>query len=121
MTTKIDSATLQQELAGFTGTDHWYRHAFGSGCTYTDGAQHFAETAGAYWFLDIVFTELVKLQRSEGFLNIVLNVADNTAIIEADDGNDKTLWTRSIDYTDCPPGRWQFYFVDDVFLLPSEY
>lgn len=124
-TTKITAQDLTNELSIFTGTEHWYRHPFGKGCTYTDGVKHFAEAAGAYWFLDIVFTELVPLMRAEGFLVITMTVANGQASIVATDGNgddgEHVKWQRQISYTDCPPGKWQFFFVDDVLLLPSEY
>lgn len=117
------------DLSGFTGTDHWYRHGLVRSVTYTDGVKYFAENAGngAYWFLDILATELVKLAWKEEFLHIVLKVANEKAVITADDGNGKVLWTKQISFTDAPDGDWQFYMAPGgpensvVIMLTSEY
>jgi hypothetical protein len=42
----------QIDLSQFTGTENYYRHPFGK-ALFTDGVKYFAETAGAYWFIDI--------------------------------------------------------------------
>lgn len=43
-------------------------------------------------------------------------------LIAADDGNGNGyLYTRGIDYTDCPEGVWKFYLVDGVLMLTAEY
>lgn len=113
---------LQQELRQFTGTEHYYKHNFG-GMLYTDGVKYFAEKAGggAYWFLDIVSTELMRLADKEGFLSIHLKAKEGTAVLSADDGNDNILWTKAVEFTDCPDGDWHFYLTDKVLLLTSEY
>ena len=90
--------------------------------TYTDGVQCFAQNAGggAYWFLDIVATQIATIK--EDFIAIKLSVPENETIatITATDGNDKLLFTKHVAYTDCPTGDWQFYLTNDVLLLPSE-
>jgi hypothetical protein len=118
-----DPTELQHNLAHFTGTETWWRHGLNRNMLYTDGVQYFAENAGggAYWFLDIVATELFKLQRQEDFLTIIATVADSKATLTADDGNGDIKWTRHIDYTDMPTGEWKFFFTNDVLMLPSEY
>jgi hypothetical protein len=40
------------DLAQFTGTEQWYRHALNGEAHFTDGAKHVADRAGAYWLLD---------------------------------------------------------------------
>lgn len=113
----------EADLHQFTGTETWFRHSLNRKMLYTEGVQFFAEKAGhgAYWFLDIVATELMMLHKEEPFLAITLASKDGKATITADDGNDRVLYTREIEYTDCPPGDWKFYLVDNVLLLPSEY
>jgi hypothetical protein len=90
---------------------------------YTDGVQFFAENAGggAYWFLDIVATEVFRLQEKEAFLHIVLKAQDHKALIKADDGNGNVIWDKEIEFTDCPTGEWRFYLTDNVLMVPSEY
>ena len=118
----MNSMELQQGLSQFIGTEHYYRHTFGR-MTYTDGVQFFAEHAGggAYWFLDIVGTELMQIHLTEPFVSIKLCVADDKADILASDGNDKPLYQRHIEFTDCPAGEWAFYLIDNILLLVREY
>ncbi|PPC99614.1 MAG: hypothetical protein CTY35_03495 [Methylotenera sp.] len=112
--------TLQEDLKQFTGTEHWHPFWLGT-MHYTDGVKHFANTAGAYWFLDIVGTEVAELQADNPFISVELTVKDMKANIKATDGNGNTLWTRYIEFTDCPDGVYSFYLIDKVFLLTSEY
>ncbi len=117
---KQDAAGITNGLAQFNGTDQWYKMLF-SEATYTDGVKYFAEAAGAYWFIDIVSTEIVPLLKVHPFMNIVLKVKDNKAVILVDDGNGEAVFSKNIDYTDCPEGDWKFFLTNDVLLLPGEY
>jgi len=123
---------LAQDLAGnlamFQGTDTWYRHPLCHNFLYTDGVKFFAEHMGngAYWFLDIIATEVAELQEQEEFLAITLKVnqqnkAGNQAVINVTDGNSGELYRKTIDYTDAYVGDWKFYLTNNVCLLPSEY
>jgi hypothetical protein len=116
-----ETSTLQDDLRQFTGTETWYRHPF-SPMLYTDGVKYFADQAGAYWFLDIVATEVWELiSEDDPYLFVTLMVRENQAVIAADDGNGNTSWSRDIEFTDCPEGDWKFYLFDGVLLLPGEY
>lgn len=115
---------LQYDLNQFTGTENWYRHSLNPNFMYTDGVKFFAENAGggAYWLLDIAATELAEINKTEEFIHLQVFVsADSTALLTADDGNDHELWTRQIEWTDCPIGTWRFYIESGVMLLPSEH
>jgi len=114
---------LSADLKMFTGTEQWFRHPLSSNFLYTDGVKFFAEHCGggAYWFLDILATELADLQEKEEFMSITLDVVDSSAKITADDGNGNVLWTRNIDFTDAEVGTWKFFLTNNVLLLPSEY
>ncbi len=113
--------SLVHELEQFTGTEHWYRHSLVPGMLYTDGIKYFAEQAGAYWFLDIVATEYLNLQRREQFLLIKLDVSGSQAKIRVEDGDGHGLKRKDIDFTDCPEGKYKFFFTNDTLHLPSEY
>lgn len=111
------------DLSGFYGTDGYYRHPL-TKSVYTDGVQYFAEKAGAYWFLDIVFSEWDALVQREGFLTITLHVSRESAVIDISDGNGTYTKPRHIDFTDCPDGDYKFFFVAGepcVLMLASEY
>ena len=111
---------LAEKLSQFTGSEHHYLEPL-SRMKYTDGVKYFAETAGAYWFLNIVFSEYLSLMRQEGFVSINLAVGEFGADITVDDGNNNVLKKRHVEYTDCPQGEYNFFFCDDVLLLRSEY
>lgn len=117
----MTSQELKNLLAHYYGSENMYCHAINRNTAYTEGVRAFAVHAGAYWFLDIVATELFALQRDEGFLSIVLDVKGDKATISVGDGNGKALYTKLIDWTDCPEGEWKFFFTGDVLMLPSEY
>lgn len=115
------SARLRADLTAFIGTEHWHRHALNRHMLVTDGVKFFAETAGCYWFLDIVATEIFRILATHPFLVIDLDVASDKAEILVSDGNDVVLFKRHIRFTDAPDGLWRFYLTDNVLLLPSEY
>ncbi|CAB4121823.1 hypothetical protein UFOVP26_32 [uncultured Caudovirales phage] len=119
----MDALELKGTLSQYTGTEQWYRHFFNKNFLYTDGVKHFAENAGngAYWFLDIMATEFTKLQAENPFMSVHLNVQGSEAVLELTDGNDGILAGKRIEFTDCPEGNWNFYLIDNVMLLPSEY
>jgi hypothetical protein len=122
------AAELQRSLLHFTGTDRYYRHILCRNVVFTDGMKMFADTAGAYWLIDIFATELTGYVRKHGMLFLACVVKDSAAILTACHGNAKRpLWSRSIDITDLPDGTWNFYMgtggPEDtiVLFLPSEY
>lgn len=124
MSTKEKADELRRDLAHYYGGDTVYRHIFGL-VIYTSGVKHFADAAGAYWFLDILATERAILKEADEFAVVTLTVADSRAsIVVTDggkDGNDpKTVFSRDISYTDCPPGEWKFFFEQRVIMLPQE-
>lgn len=118
-----DAFELRHELDYFTGTEGYHYNPMYRWMNYTDGVKFFAENAGngAYWFLDIIGTEMRRLVEAEGFLHIVLRSENGAGEITVDDGNDNLLWSKTLDFTDCPEGKWEFFLIDDVMLLPSEY
>ncbi len=130
---RLNQDQLKFELAQFTGTEKWYRHALNKNLIYTDGVKFLAENGGeqgAYWFIDKVAFEIAPLLKSkkEYFACISLCVGEinkNQAMVLVTDGNDKQLAVYHIDYTDMQPGDWKLYLIDDemhmTLLLPSEY
>ena len=120
-TTENFSARLQADLTAFIGTETWHRHPINRSTLLTDGVVYFADQAGAWWFLDIVATEVMRFHRMKPFLVIDLIVNDGQADIRVTDGNDAMLFKRHIHFTDAPEGLWRFYLTDNVVLLPSEY
>jgi hypothetical protein len=117
----MNTQELKDVLAQCYGTEGYTRYM--GGLLLTDGAVVFAENAGggAYWFLDIVWTELLPINKTEPFMSVILSAKGDKADITATDGNDKPLFTKHIGFTDCPDGDWGFYLIDGVFLITQEY
>jgi len=113
---------LSENLSQFYGTENYYKtFVFNPKLRHTDGVQYFADTAGAFWLLDIIATEIYRLSAKHDFIAIDLDVNNGKAKITADDGNDHRIFQKNISYTDCPNGAYRFWLTGDVLMLPSEY
>ena len=114
--------TTALDLSQFYGTENYYKTCmFAPNLSHTDGVQYFADNANAYWFLNIIATEIYPLIKDHPFLCIDLKVDDGKGIICVEDGDCITLMTKRIEFTDCPSGEYDFYLTDDVLMLTSEY
>ena len=112
----------EADLAGFTGSEHFYRHWMNKG-VFTDGIKFVAETAGAFWLIDVVFShQCGKKVRNEEFQIWELNVNDDhTAVVTMKgDSNRKPVVTQEIPYTDFPMKYIKMYFENSCLCLPSE-
>jgi hypothetical protein len=111
------------DLSQFTGTEQWYRHGLARNVLYTEGAQHVAESGGAYWLLDeIAFAQPIREVAAEAFQVWRLKVnPDHSATLACEDGNSKIVFSKRIEFTDFPLDEVAFYFTDHVIMLPSEY
>ena len=81
-----------------------------------------AEHAGAYWLLDLVASYQPSL-RDYQFQLWRLEVAEDcsaTATMRPDLG-EPAIVTQAIPYTDFPIKEFEFYCIDRVALLKSEY
>jgi hypothetical protein len=118
-------STTTLDLSQFIGTANYYQTnpMFAKGLHHTDGVQYFADNAGngAQWFLDIVATEIFPMLKKEPFMAIKLVANNGTAVITAEDGDCKEIFSKDISYTDCPDGDYQFFLTDNVLMLSSEY
>ncbi len=111
------------DLMQFTGSEQWYRHTLVPNIVYTDGARHVARFGGAYWLLDeIALAQALPMIKAEAFQLWILTVhGDSKATLTCTDGNDATIYTKRISWTDFPLDEIRFYFIDNTILLPSEY
>ena len=114
----------KEDLAGFTGTEQWYRHPIVKNTLYTDGIKYVAQKAGAYWLIDeITFQQYHPRIKNEEFQvwTLKVDLEESTARLTCDDGNDPILLTKLIGYTDFPFGEIEIYMASNVILLPNEY
>ena len=112
------------ELAHFTGSETWYRHALVRDVLFTDGAKHVADTGGAYWLLDEIalaqrYTKKVAAQEFQVWTLKVKD--DRTAKLTCEDGNCNAVYAKRITFTDFPLDEISLYFCNNTILLPSEY
>ena len=125
------SQDLREGLAGFYGSEQLFSHMDKPfSLHYTEGVRCFAENCGggAYWFLDIVSTELANLMRTEEFLVVTLDVQYRLGYAEGaqaeivvTDGNEERLYSKRLSYTDAPQGKWKFYLQNNTLYLPTEH
>lgn len=127
MTKQSQADALRSELAQFYGSERLYRHPLNRNVVYTEGVQFFADSAGsgAYWLLDILATQPQILAEACSFAVVTLDVNDAaTALLHVTDGDKGdgpvTVYERKLDFTDCPPGKWTFFFENLTIMLPGE-
>lgn len=136
----MNTTDLQYELTQFHGTEKWRRHPLNPRVLHTDGVEHFAYAAGAYWFIDAIALGVYgrtgpvpqAIPNKDSFGVVLLKSAGGKGSIEVrsdydedDDSCGERLWYEDLEFTDCPEGAWRFYLIDDgehtVLLVPSEY
>lgn len=134
-----DGQELYNLLRQHSGADEVFYHSLVRNFFYTPGVRDFAKNAGqgAYWLLDILATEpaITKLVNKEGFGLVLLTVKGTKAVLTvAGDSGIPPVFSRDLDYTDCPEapgseeGVWRFYMEPTVVggkegimcMLPGE-
>jgi hypothetical protein len=120
--TNTIAATLDSELALFTGTMHHYRNFLG--LLYTDGIQYLAERAGAYWLIDAIASWQPKvrpLAKEFQLWELVVNEDRSADLTARWDTGEPVLAQQKIECTDFPLKSITLYVQNGVLLLPSEY
>ena len=129
-------STLRTELAQFTGSTQWFRHAFNRAVIYTEGMQYLAEEGEAHWLIDAIashigsdeFRRAADLDSRVGlmhFWKLAVN-PDHTATLKAvADSGEQPFIMQEIEFTDIPLDVIDVWAKNDAglwtLLLPSEY
>lgn len=114
---------LTEELEGFTGTEQYHKSTFGK-LNLTDGINHLRLKADCFWLIDIIESvqHLKKIMENKGFILWKIEVKDGGFVVTARaDTDTPILYKQEGDYTDFPLKELEFYQVDNVILLKSEY
>lgn len=113
----------QADLVQFIGTEYYYRHPIAQSIHYTDGVKYMGEFGHAYWLIDeIALVQTEKPFTDEPFQHWTLTVnPDRSATLVCDDGNHNIVFEKEITFTDFPLDKIDFFFSNNVLMLPSEW
>jgi hypothetical protein len=110
---------LLRNLAGFTGTEHYYNYG---ALKLTDGIKYMADNCHSYWLLDAICSYQPELKGKPSFQIWKLEVKDSKAILTMQEDSDQPILVRQdIDFTDFPLPEIELWLIDGVLILPSEY
>lgn len=135
------------DLAGFSGSDQFYRHGLLRRFVYTQGVATMAEQCGAHWLIDVAASHQANraMQRiCEGFQLWTLQQLDGRSAVVTcrRDTNEAPAVTQELEFTDFPFARlsggspgvdrgddgrvsFSFYVCDNgqgwTMMLKSEY
>lgn len=111
------------DIAGFTGTEQYFKHPLFSGPVYTDGVQYIGAN-GCGWLLDMILANIVHNPKLMGqdFIAITMTLMDDkSAVVSFEDGDYGKLHRENVEYTDCTLNEIKFFFTNGVLMLASEY
>jgi len=104
------------------GTTQYYKHSLSS-IMYTEGIQLMAELCEAYWLIDAVCSyQLNDAIAKQHFQIWRLEKTDlNWRLTMREDDGFPNLVSQTIEYSSFPLKTFEFYLIDGVILLKSEY
>jgi hypothetical protein len=112
-------------LKNFHGTKQYHRHRLPNGMflLLTDGCNFVREHSGegASWLFDLVLSWQLKLRKIRFQVWKLQKQTNGTWYIECSDGNHNFIVGQEIGFSDFPLDSFEFWVVDGVALLPSEY
>src|SRR5580698_7093693 len=111
-TAKLSPADLSQ----FTGTENYYRHALNPNILLTDGAQYVANQ-GTHWLLDVIaLAQCADKQFARHAFQVWRMVvrSDRSATIAVEDGNNNSLFSRTLQFTDFPASEITLWCLTEL-------
>ena len=110
-----------QELSHFTGSENIYDH-YSKNLKFTDGIKYLAEQLNCYWLIDLIASYQNELINIPFQLWSIKLRSDGGAIIECrEDSNLRPIITQFVEHTDFLIKYFEFYVVNNILLLRSEY
>lgn len=121
MNTEIRTEILNA-LPYFTGTMQMWEHRtpFGK-LTLTDGCNFIRQKAECKWLFDLIQSHQPSVKQEEFQVWKLEKVNDMNFLITCEDGDDNTLLTQKIPFSDFPLNGITVWLADGICLLPSEY
>ena len=114
-----DQSAIEAELRHFTGTQHYYQNF--NGLLYTDGIQHLAERAGSYWLIDLVGSYQPRLRAGFQVWRLKVKEDKSALVTMIEDDGEPVRVSQELPFTDFPLKEFEFFCIDGVMLLKSEY
>lgn len=114
---------ILRELKDFSGSLEYHKSTFGK-LNLTDGINFLRNRVNCFWLIDIVESvqHLKSIQQNKEFILWKVEVKNGSFIVTARaDTNAPILYEQKGAYTDFPLKEFEFYQVDKVLLLKSEY
>ena len=119
----MEVTELRSSLQFFIGTTEYHRHW--SGMRLTDGVKFLAETANAYWLLDVIASWQPKALRDPALQEFQLWELfvrpDHSATVVCSRDSEDKAFQQEIKYTDFPLEYVRLYVEQRVMLLPTEH
>ena len=98
----------QKMKEGFCGTENYHKL---NTLYLSDGAKAMAENLGCFWLFNNI--ELYDFYIGKyKFLSIKVVSRENKAVIDFQDGNEKSLMLIPVPYTDLPEGEYKIWAVE---------
>ena len=110
-------------LKEFTGTENYYKIPF-SKVVYTDGINKLINSCGCWWLisdLGIEISDNSKFQKPFLIVGLKVNEDGTAELTIKEDSDLKPIYFKKYTFTDFPLKEFEFYLVNNVFLLKSEY
>lgn len=125
----MQSNDIRTQLAQFTGSATFTRHALIPRMLMTEGVVYLASAAAAHWLTDAIGSYLLdKRAQQEPFQawRLAVDTQSRHAVLIMTDGNgSEPIITQQIDYTDFLLEQIDLWLVADgehwVLMLPTEY
>lgn len=112
---------LSKELEKFIGSEQYFKSGLG-GLKLTEGINYLRNKVNCYWLIDIVESYQNKLKDIPFQLWRIEVKEDKSAVVTCkEDIGQPNLVEQKIEYTDFPLKEFEFYCIDKVVLLKSEY
>lgn len=122
---ELTELDVKNELAMYYGTEHYYNF---DGLLVTDGIKRFCELCKCFWTItDFISLKLYPIaKKQDDTFSIVEFKVDDNHIVNFRAFHDTDMpnyWVdKQKDYVhSIPIGTYQFYLIDNVLLLKSEY
>lgn len=121
---KLTYEEFKSSLEQFYGTEHYYKLGL-TPIIATDGIKYFADTCECYWLLDLITYNVFPVHQKLGclFIDIEVNKRHTVHITVREDSDMPIVFEKKQrDICEViPVGKYKFYLMDNVLLLPSEY